>query len=45
MTPASDDPSATWAGVAVGAAIGGTVAAIVLRAKRRRWKRLEAADD
>ncbi|MFM1723861.1 DUF2029 domain-containing protein [Rhodococcus sp. PAM 2766] len=45
LTPSSDDPSATWAGVAVGMVVGGTAAAIGLRAKRRRWLQAEAADD
>ncbi|PTR22885.1 hypothetical protein C8K36_11068 [Rhodococcus sp. OK519] len=44
LTPSSDEPSATWAGVAVGAVAGGTAAAIALRAKRRRWQRAEAEE-
>lgn len=45
LTPSSDNPSATWAGVAVGVVAGGTAAAVVLRAKRRRWRRAEAEEE
>lgn len=45
LTPSSDNPSATWAGVAVGLVIGGAVAALALRAKKRQWQRAEIEED
>ncbi|MGF7122629.1 DUF2029 domain-containing protein [Rhodococcus sp. BE178] len=41
----SDSASSTWAGVIVGAAIGGAAAVVGVRNKRRRRARFEAADD
>ena len=45
LSPSSDNPSTTWAGIAVGVVAGGTAAAVVLRGERRRWQRVEAEEN